>query len=228
MIYWRLSARENLRYFGTMYGVEKKTLEHRIDELLEMVQLTERSNDPVETYSKGMKQRLQIARGLINNPEYVFMDEPTIGLDAMITRDLHTQIKRLAKEEGKGILLTSHYLSEVEELCDYIYVLNNGELVNQGTARELSQSVFKKHLVELDVRGNVDFTRTLLQELKPIDATVEVESTECGIRISSTENVVPDLAKMILSHGIEITKLQEIEPSLEDTILEMSKQLKDE
>lgn len=222
MIYWRLSARENLKYFGTMYGVEKKILSKRVDELLEIVQLTDRANDPVETYSKGMKQRLQIARGLINDPEYIFMDEPTIGLDAMITRELHSQIKTLAKNQEKGILLTSHYLKEVEELCDYIYVLSNGQLIKQGTAKELSQSVFQKHEVTLQIREQDGFESTLRTELLKVDAQVEISRKELDYHIKSTDNLVPMISKLILKNDIEIIKLQEIEPSLEDTILAMS------
>lgn len=222
MIYWRLSARENLKYFGTMYGVDKPILQKRIDELLEMVQLTDRADDPVETYSKGMKQRLQIARGLINDPEYIFMDEPTIGLDAMITKELHSQILSLAQNQGKGILLTSHYLKEVEELCDYIYVLSNGRLIKQGTAKELSQSVFHKHEVTLQLKEKNGFEEILHTELKRADAQVEISRQELDYHIKSSENLIPLISKLILHNDIEIIKLQEVEPSLEDTILAMS------
>lgn len=222
MIYWRLSARENLKYFGTMYGVDKQILQKRIDELLEMVQLTDRADDPVETYSKGMKQRLQIARGLINDPEYIFMDEPTIGLDAMITKELHSQILSLAQNQGKGILLTSHYLKEVEELCDYIYVLSNGRLIKQGTAKELSQSVFHKHEVTLQLKEKNGFEEILHTELKRADAQVEISRQELDYHIKSSENLIPLISKLILHNDIEIIKLQEVEPSLEDTILAMS------
>ena len=101
MLYWRLSAYENLWYYGQLYGIENAVLKERIQALLQMVGLWETANLPVESFSKGMKQRLQIARGLINNPKYIFMDEPTIGLDAVITADLHQQVKDLAKKAGK-------------------------------------------------------------------------------------------------------------------------------
>lgn len=125
-IYWRLTGRENLEYFGSLYGIEKKKLDNRIKECLTIVKLLDVADVPVEKYSKGMKQRLQIAKGLINNPDYILLDEPTLGLDIVIAKELRHYILRLAKELNKGILLTTHYLKEVEELCDYIYLLDNG------------------------------------------------------------------------------------------------------
>ena len=141
-LYWRLTAQENLCYFGSLYGIGKKELEERIGELLKTVGLEEAKDIPVERYSKGMKQRLQIARGLINEPEYLFLDEPTLGLDILIAKEIRELIHSLAKERGKGILLTTHYISEAEELCDYIYVLDQGQIIARGTKEELKE-IFK-------------------------------------------------------------------------------------
>ena len=141
-LYWRLTAQENLRYFGSLYGIGKKELEERIGELLKTVGLEEAKDIPVERYSKGMKQRLQIARGLINEPEYLFLDEPTLGLDILIAKEIRELIHSLAKERGKGILLATHYISEAEELCDYIYVLDQGQIIARGTKEELKE-IFK-------------------------------------------------------------------------------------
>ena len=141
-LYWRLTAQENLRYLGSLYGIGKKELEERIGELLKTVGLEEAKDIPVERYSKGMKQRLQIARGLINEPEYLFLDEPTLGLDILIAKEIRELIHSLAKERGKGILLTTHYISEAEELCDYIYVLDQGQIIARGTKEELKE-IFK-------------------------------------------------------------------------------------
>lgn len=137
MIYWRLTARENLKYFGSLYALHGKALSSRIDELLELTGLTEKADIPVEKYSKGMKQRLQIARGLINNPNYIFLDEPTLGLDVPIAKEMRAFFDTLAHKQGKGIVLTTHYMQEVEELCDYIYILDKGELIYKGTPSEI-------------------------------------------------------------------------------------------
>ena len=136
-LYWRLTARENLSYFGSLYGLNGNTLNQRIEKLLGTVGLNDTADTPVERYSKGMKQRLQIARGLINDPEYLFLDEPTLGLDIVIAQEIRTLISHLAKKENTGILLTTHYIREAEELCDYIYVLDKGEIIAEGTKNEL-------------------------------------------------------------------------------------------
>lgn len=135
-VYRRLSARDNLRYFGNLYLLDRKICEGRIESILKLVELTERADDLVETYSKGMIQRLQIARGLINDPEILFMDEPTVGLDPLGARMLRNIICKL-RDEGRTVLLTTHYLPEAEELCDRIVIINNGHVVAQGTPDEL-------------------------------------------------------------------------------------------
>ncbi|MGN1378684.1 MAG: ABC transporter ATP-binding protein [Dorea sp.] len=138
-LYWRLTAKENLRYFGSLYGLSGALLQDRIDRLLKIVGLEEAADIPVERYSKGMKQRLQIARGLINDPDYIFLDEPTLGLDIMIAKEIRQLILKLARKDKKGVLLTTHYISEAEELCDYIYVLDQGEMIARGTKEELKE-----------------------------------------------------------------------------------------
>ena len=136
-LYWRLTAKENLRYFGSLYGLSGDDLDKRIAYLLRTVGLEEAANVPVERYSKGMKQRLQIARGLINDPIYLFMDEPTLGLDIVIAKEIRNLVSDLAHKEGRGILLTTHYISEAEELCDYIFILDKGRIIAEGTKEQL-------------------------------------------------------------------------------------------
>ena len=126
-LYWRLTAIENLKYFGSLYGLSGVKLKKKIAELLKIVGLEEAEDIPVERYSKG----------LINDPEYIFLDEPTLGLDIVIAKEIRTMIKELAQEGEKGVLLTTHYISEAEELCDYIYVLDKGRMIAQGTKEEL-------------------------------------------------------------------------------------------
>lgn len=148
-LYWRLSAYENLQYFGDIYKVPGKVLKERIPKLIKMVNLGGREYEKVESFSKGMKQRLQIARGLINDPKILFLDEPTIGLDPIGAKDLRNIILKL-KEEGKTILLTTHYMYEADELCDRIAIINNGEVIDIGTSRELKQ----RHIN--DVNGSLE------------------------------------------------------------------------
>ena len=135
-VYRRLSARDNLRYFSNLYLIPKKVQEERIEKILKLVDLEDRADDLAETYSKGMIQRLQIARGLINNPEILFMDEPTIGLDPVGAKMLRDIIRKL-REEGKTVLLTTHNLAEVEELCDRLVIINKGKIIAKGTPQSI-------------------------------------------------------------------------------------------
>ena len=138
-VYRRLSGRDNLRYFANLYLMDSEEREQRIQEILELVELTEAADRLAETYSKGMIQRLQIARGLINDPEIIFMDEPTVGLDPLGAHMLRDIIRKL-RNEGKTVLLTTHYLPEAEELCDRMVILIHGEIVAKGTPAEIKGS----------------------------------------------------------------------------------------
>jgi len=135
-VYRRLSARDNLRYFANLYQMDSAIGKKRTEELLEMVDLKGKADLLVETYSKGMIQRLQIARGLINDPEIIFMDEPTVGLDPLGARMLRDIIRQL-KMQGKTVLLTTHYMPEADELCDRIAIINHGRIIAMGTPEEL-------------------------------------------------------------------------------------------
>ena len=135
-VYRRLSARDNLRYFANLYLIPAAKQKERIDEILKLVDLYDRADDLAESYSKGMIQRLQIARGLINDPEIIFMDEPTVGLDPLGAKMLRDVIRKL-KNEGRTVLLTTHNLAEVEELCDRLIIINKGKLVAGGTPAEI-------------------------------------------------------------------------------------------
>lgn len=145
-VYKRLSARDNLRYFCNIYLVPLEKREEHINKILELVDLTEAADRLVETYSKGMIQRLQIGRGLINDPDIVFMDEPTIGLDPIGARMLHDIITNL-KRDGKTILLTTHYMYEADELCDRVAIINKGRLIALDSPKHL------KELYEGDLNG---------------------------------------------------------------------------
>ncbi len=136
-LYFRLSAQDNLFYFADLYKIPRKKQLELVPSLLELVGLGDVANRRVETFSKGMKQRLQIARALLNDPEIIFLDEPSIGLDPVGALELRNIIKDLAKK-GKTILLTTHYMAEAEELCDRIAIINHGEIVTCGTIEEIA------------------------------------------------------------------------------------------
>lgn len=135
-VYRRLSAKDNLLYFAGLYKIKGEEAKRRTEELLKLVELEDAADRLVETYSKGMIQRLQIARGLINNPKIIFMDEPTVGLDPLGANMLRDIIRKL-KEEGKTVLLTTHYMQEADELCDNIAIIHKGKIVALDTSENL-------------------------------------------------------------------------------------------
>src|SRR5215213_10532900 len=154
-LYERLPAVDNLKYFAELYGVPPRDQKRRIDELLELVGLKGREKERVEGYSRGMRQRLHIARGLLHDPDVVFLDEPTIGVDPVGARDLRKTIAALTAG-GKTVLLTTHYMFEADSLCDRIAVIANGRIVAQGTPQQLKAAVVAGSVVEVEVYGVAD------------------------------------------------------------------------
>src|SRR3954471_10641538 len=139
-LYERLSGLDNLRYFSELYGVPARDQKARIGELLELVGLTGREKERVEGYSRGMRQRLHVARGLLHKPEVLFLDEPSIGLDPVGARELRSTVADL-RAAGTPILLTTHYMFEADELCDRIAVIAGGRIVAEGTPADLKSQV---------------------------------------------------------------------------------------
>src|SRR5207248_2583364 len=156
-LYERLSGLDNLRYFAELYAVPPREQKPRIAELLELVGLTGREKERVEGYSRGMRQRLHIARGLLHDPPVVFLDEPTIGVDPIGARELRKTISSLT-EAGKTVLLTTHYMFEADDLCDRIAVINKGEIVAEGTPRDLKAIVADRTVIEIETFGIADET----------------------------------------------------------------------
>jgi ABC-2 type transport system ATP-binding protein len=151
-LYERLSAYDNLRYFAELYAVPGREQRRRIDELLDLVGLAGREKERVEGYSRGMRQRLHIARGLLHDPPVVFLDEPTIGVDPVGARDLRKTIASLA-ESGKTVLLTTHYMFEADDLCNRMAVINKGQIVAEGTPRDLKAIVADRTVIEIETFG---------------------------------------------------------------------------
>lgn len=239
-LYWRLTARENLRYFGSLYGLSGKELNERISHLIGIVGLENAQDIPVERYSKGMKQRLQIARGLINGPQYIFLDEPTLGLDIMIAKEIRELISKLAKERGKGVLLTTHYISEAEELCDYIYVLDKGEVIAQGTKEELKELFMYQPELSVVISSEapsqsmngayLDNNMAILNELREhFHDQIRIENgLERVLHISGTSKDWSDVLNVLFEQQIQIHNLSIHEPNLEEILMKIISQSREE
>src|SRR4051812_7699973 len=172
-VYERLSGYDNLRYFAELYGVPAREQKQRIDGLLELVGLKGREHERAEGYSRGMKQRLHVARGLLHDPEVLFLDEPTIGLDPVGAREIRATIASLT-EAGKTVLLTTHYMFEADALCDRIAVISKGNIVAEGTPLDLKRGVGHGTVVEVEVFGPAEATVERVRALEGV-ASVAIE-----------------------------------------------------
>lgn len=220
-LYWRLSARDNLMYFSDLYKIDKKTRNKRIPELLDMVGLSDRADEKVETYSKGMKQRLQIARGLVNDPEVIFLDEPTIGLDPVGAKELRKIIMDLS-HCGKTILLTTHYMYEADELCNRIAIINKGEIAALDTPEGLKKLSSNLSVMEIQVLGiGADKIKTIKSidgvealSLKQ-DEHVQILQLHCQNPSSITQKVMNILS------DIKVLGVNAREATLEDAYIKL-------
>ena len=215
-LYERLSARDNLRYFAELYGVSGKAQRQRIDEVLELVGLKGREQERVEGYSRGMRQRLHIARGILHDPEVVFLDEPTIGVDPVGARELRQTISDLMAA-GKTVLLTTHYMFEADALCDRIAVIAKGRIVGEGTPAALKAGVAEGTVIEIEVFGVDENVLARLRAVETVTAvTVEERDQKQLLRVQATgerELTAPLLAQL---DGVEVGRVTSREPTLED------------
>jgi ABC-2 type transport system ATP-binding protein len=225
MVYTRLTGAENLWYFGQLYDVPRAALRHRIATLLATVGLTDAADIMVERYSRGMRQRLSIARGLINNPAYLLLDEPTLGLDAPIARDLRAVIAQLARD-GVGVLLTSHYLAEVEQLCEHVYVIERGGLIAEGSPATLTARSELPHTVEVTLAEAHPDVVARVEELALVHGaelrTGRDDEDRPTIALRHTEDLAGPLVTTLVQAGAAVVRLEVTPPTLEDAILALS------
>lgn len=218
-LYYRLSGRQNLEFFADLYRIPKKDQKELIDRLLSMVELTDAANIKIENYSRGMKQRIHIARALINSPEILFLDEPTIGLDPEISMGIRSLIRKLS-DDGTTIILTTHYMFEAEELCDNMIILSHGNIVGRGTVEEIKSSISGVSTMKIITEADPSEVTASLISQQSMDANTsrllnERYSTKITL-MDADENFtrIEDLFRPygVLSVGIE-------EPTLEDAYL---------
>ena len=220
-LYERLSALDNLRYFAELYGVPPREQSARIGELLELVQLTGRERERVEGYSRGMRQRLHIARGLLHRPEVLFLDEPSIGIDPVGARELRTTVASL-RDAGTTVLLTTHYMFEADELCDRLAVLAGGRIVGEGTPADLKAKVADGSVLEVEVFGD---TTSVLPEVERLPGVVSasVEETDqaqvLAVRLHPGTDVTSAVLRLLNDRSVG--RVATREPTLEDAYVEL-------
>ncbi len=220
-LYWRLSGRDNIQYFSDLYKIPSEISDKRIPELMELVGLRDRGDERVEGYSRGMKQRLHIARGLVNDPEVVFLDEPTLGLDPVAARELRQVIKGL-KDSGKTVFLTSHYMFEIDALCDRVAVLSKGKILTVDTPSALKKLVADLEVVEIECFGAPASVIEKLREHPRVDS-VNVETREqtqvLQIQAPAGHELVQEFLRLL--DGVRVSKVVTRQPTLEDAYVKL-------
>jgi ABC-2 type transport system ATP-binding protein len=220
-VYERLSALDNLRYFAELYAVPPREQKQRIGELLELVGLSGRERERVEGYSRGMRQRLHIARGLLNNPEVLFLDEPSIGIDPVGARELRATVAALV-ERGTTVLLTTHYMFEADELCDRIAVIAAGQIVSTGTPAELKARVVDGRVVEVEVYGVPEQAVDDVRALPGVASVVVEERGQAQVlvvRAVGESEVTPSVLACL--EGVRLGRIATREPTLEDAYVDL-------
>ena len=220
-LYWRLSAHDNLRYFASLYNVDPEVSTKRIPYLLELVGLKGREKEKVEGYSRGMKQRLHIARSLIHDPKVLFLDEPTIGLDPVGARELR-QVVRDLQSQKKTILLTTHYMFEADALCQRIAVINKGNIVAMDTPSKLKKVVQDLSVIEVETFGIPEDVLNQLRALNFVDnVSVEDHDQKQMLYVQTTRGsaAIPDLMKLM--EGQRVGRVIAREPTLEDAYVRL-------
>jgi ABC-2 type transport system ATP-binding protein len=220
-LYDRLSALDNLRYFADVYRVPARQKGKRIAELLELVGLTGRERDRVETYSRGMRQRLHIARGLLHDPPVMFLDEPTIGLDPVGARELRETVAAL-RDSGKTILLTTHYMFEADELCGRVAVINKGRIVAEGTPKSLKAGVRDRTVIEVIAFNVGEASLEAVRSLDGVDSlAVEVEDQMQVLSVQSARGAALIQPLLGTLSDAQVTSVTAREPTLEDAYVQL-------
>ena len=215
-VYWRLSAMENLMYFGRLKGVRDKYLKPRAERLLKELDLWDRRNDDVREFSRGMQQKVAISAALMSDPLIVLLDEPTLGLDVESARTVREWVSRLAKEENKTVLLTTHQLTMAQELCDRVAIINEGRLIADRTVGELL-SLFRRDYYTIRVGGQFNGQGSL-----PDGLIIEEDEHETTISGDiADQDRLHHVLRRIREEGLPILSVQRSEPSLEHIFMEL-------
>jgi ABC-2 type transport system ATP-binding protein len=211
-----LTGRENMDFHGRLYRIDTTRREKRIDELVKLVELEDRIDDLVKTYSGGMKRRLEIARSLMHRPHVLFLDEPTLGLDPQTRRRLWTYIKQFSKEEAITIILTTHYMEEADFLCDQVSIIDHGRIITSGTPEEL-KAVLGGDLITLEVSKPLKLKKILeknlsIRKVKRFDNNLSVVVNEGG-------KTIPKIIDISHDNDITVKSVVLKQPSLEDVFI---------
>ena len=213
----RLTARDNLLIYADLFGIPPVRIPARVSELLEFFGLSDHANEKVETFSTGMRQRLALARTLLHDPEVLFLDEPTAGLDPVAANQVNELIANLSEEKGRTVFLCTHNLVEAQKLCDRVAVMEHGKLVAIGTPRDLMQQYVRRLYVDIEVAPDqVDIALDVLSSASsPTRGLPHHVNGNLTLTIPGRD-AIPDLLNLLVEKGIRVYHIAAHQPSLED------------
>jgi ABC-2 type transport system ATP-binding protein len=223
IIYDRLTAKENLWFFGCLFGIPKDKLHKRIDELLELVNLTAFKDKQVGTFSTGMRQRMNVIRALLNEPQVLFLDEPTLGLDPQSSVEIRDFVKKLNKDLGTTIIITTHMMIDADILCDRIAIVDHGKIIALDTSVNLKKATLGANtlVIKLEVSNLTGDMIAKIRSIPCVDAVTQEEPTKIRITVHGEEAFDTILDSVRSMHG-KISSMENLQPTLEDVFLHMT------
>lgn len=219
-LYPDLTAEENLTFFGRLYGLHGRSLRARVAEVLDLVGLMERARERIDTFSGGMKRRINIGAGLLHRPKLLVLDEPTVGVDP---QSRHAILQRIAElnRGGMALLFTSHYMEEVERVCDRVGIMDGGRMIAEGTRRALVTSMGQADRIELDVDGDVAALARACEALPDV-TQARAADRRVTLLAHGGRALLPALLGAARDEGVAVTGVQVIEPDLEAVFLHLT------
>jgi ABC-2 type transport system ATP-binding protein len=219
-LYEDMSARENLTFWGKMYGLRGAALKTRVDEVLEVIGLTERAKEFVKKYSGGMKRRVNIGIALLHKPQVIYMDEPTVGIDPQSRRSILDSVLKL-KQDGTTVLYTTHYMEEAQELSDHIAIMEQGKMIASGTHEELVKIVGEMDRIHVTINTESD---RVLEAWKTVKGVTKVSAEDGTLTILADDSnqVLPRLFESAAARSVRITSVAIQEPNLESVFLHLT------
>ncbi|MCH1625601.1 ABC transporter ATP-binding protein [Ferdinandcohnia quinoae] len=217
-LYPTISAKENLVFWGKMYGLTGRQAKKKADEVLETIGLTDRGKDKIETFSGGMKRRVNIGAALMHEPELLIMDEPTVGIDPQSRNHILETVKML-NQNGMTVIYTSHYMEEVDFLCERIGIIDNGQLIALGTKKELCNRLAGGTIQRIQVSEKKE---SFVKRIKALDSVEDIVTTDSHIEIVGSDQSLADLITIANQEKVKILNIQIQEPNLESLFLQLT------
>ena len=219
-IYPDLTARENLLFFGQLYRLGGSELRRRVDEVLEIIELTDRANDRTDQFSGGMKRRLNIGIGLLHRPKLLVLDEPTVGVDPQSRNAILTSVEELG-QRGMAILYTTHYMEEAERLCDRVGIIDHGQIKAEGTRRELVSLIGQRDRIRLVADGKLALAADALRGFDGVDEAT-VHDGGLTLLVADARAILPRILESAAAAGAMVSSVEIVEPDLEAVFLHLT------